>query len=651
MRGSHFSIDNRLVPSPDKVCYVHAEGEVTCDRDGKPLKFFGTVLDITERKRAEEALREAKVYAENLIETANVIVIGLDREGKVTVFNETAEEITGYSRAEMIGQSFEVIVPMGRYSFVWKEFDRLMDGGWPRNFENSILTKSGEERFIVWQNNEVLEQGRIVGSISFGMDITGRKRAEEALRESEERYRGLFESSLDGIVITDMAGYFIKVNAAFMEMLGYSEEEFRHLTYHQLTPVRWHDFEERIVQEQIIPRGYSDEYEKEYIRKDGSVFPISIRTWLIKNDAGQPMGMWAIVRDITERKRAEEKQAYIASFPEMNPNPIFEISDDDLITYCNPTARQKFPDLEVAGIDHPLLKDFGTIRDNFRKSKHNKLSRDVLVKDIFYQQFIHYLPEWKTTRSYMFDITERKHAEESLIVAKQQAELYVDLMGHDINNMNHSAMGYLELALQELEREKRLRLDDKLLIEKPMQALNNSSALIKNVRKLQQLMTEGVKTKPTDLNNIFRELEATSFHLDDRDVLINIQHVAGIMVEANELLKDVFLNLITNAIRHSDMEKPLTVNVKVEPVNENGQKYYRCMVEDDGPGIPDVLKGKLFHRFQRGTTKAHGKGLGLYIVRTLVEGYHGRVWVEDRVTGDHTKGARFMVLLPVVDSP
>ena len=103
-----------------------------------------------------------------------------------------------------------------------------------------------------------------------------------------------------------MDGNIVKVNTSFKEMLGYSEEELRHLTYQQITPAHWHDIEGQIVQEQIIPRGFSDEYEKEYIRKDGSIFPISIRTWLIKDKLGQPQGMWAIVRDITERKRAEE---------------------------------------------------------------------------------------------------------------------------------------------------------------------------------------------------------------------------------------------------------------------------------------------------------------------------------------------------------
>ena len=136
---------------------------------------------------------------------------------------------------------------------------------------------------------------------------------------------------------------------------------------------------------------------------------------------------------------------------------------------------------------------------------------------------------------------------------------------------------------------------------------------------------------------------------EGRDITINIQPVPHYKVEANELLYDVFSNLITNAIKHSEEGKPVTIDVKVEPVKENGQLFYKCIVEDNGPGIPDELKTKLFHRFQRGTTKTHGKGLGLYLVRTLVEGYHGKVWVEDRMPGDHTKGARFVVMLPAVE--
>jgi signal transduction histidine kinase len=170
--------------------------------------------------------------------------------------------------------------------------------------------------------------------------------------------------------------------------------------------------------------------------------------------------------------------------------------------------------------------------------------------------------------------------------------------------------------------------------------------LIDNVRKLQQLLTGGVKTMPVDLGELFQKLDVHNLIPGDRQVDIKIEPVPRYLVEANELLKDVFTNLITNAIKHSDPDQPLTINVTAEPVEEDGQAYFKCAVEDDGPGIPDGLKEKLFHRFQRGATSAHGKGLGLYLVRTLVEGYGGKVRVEDRIPGDYSKGARFVVMLP-----
>ena len=88
----------------------------------------------------------------------------------------------------------------------------------------------------------------------------------------------------------------------------------------------------------------------------------------------------------------------------------------------------------------------------------------------------------------------------------------------------------------------------------------------------------------------------------------------------------------------------------VSKVFEDGREYYRTIVEDNGPGIPDDMKDRIFSRLLRGGTKASGAGLGLYLVRRLVEDYHGRVWAEDRVPGDHTKGAKFIVLLPVASA-
>ena len=92
-------------------------------------------------------------------------------------------------------------------------------------------------------------------------------------------------------------------------MLGYEAAELKALTYQDLTPANWREFEQRIVTEQILTRGFSDVYEKEYRRKDGTVFPVELHTTLLRNPDGEPVAMWGTVRDITERKRAEEAAA------------------------------------------------------------------------------------------------------------------------------------------------------------------------------------------------------------------------------------------------------------------------------------------------------------------------------------------------------
>jgi PAS domain S-box-containing protein len=137
-------------------------------------------------------------------------------------------------------------------------------------------------------------------------DITQAKRAELAVRDSERRYRRLHESIRDAFVSVDMSGRIRECNSVYREMLGYTDAELLKLTYQQITPARWHKMEAKIVAEQILATGSSSVYEKEYRRKDGTIFPVELRTYLVCDDQGQPSRMWAIVRDISERKQAEE---------------------------------------------------------------------------------------------------------------------------------------------------------------------------------------------------------------------------------------------------------------------------------------------------------------------------------------------------------
>lgn len=148
--------------------------------------------------------------------------------------------------------------------------------------------------------------------------------ANKQLQESEIRYRRLHESMMDAFVMVDMSGRLLEFNHSYQEMLGYSAEELLRLTCADLTPEKWHRFEKRIIAEQVIPNGQSQVYEKEYIRKDGTVFPVELKFSLLINKNNQPEAMWAIVRDITERKRTEEALQQGADRIEMLLNSVAE---------------------------------------------------------------------------------------------------------------------------------------------------------------------------------------------------------------------------------------------------------------------------------------------------------------------------------------
>ena len=208
--------------------WTEDHNHIVRDEKGNPLFYEGSQIDVTERKRAAAAMQQAKDFAEQVIQTANVIFIQLDNAGNIQKINKAAEEITGYGLSEVIGTNWgEKLVPRERYPSVWRELDRLaIQGETPVGYENPILTKHGEERDILWKNSPLYEGSDIVGLISFGIDITERKRAEEALQESRQRYRALFEDTpvaiweqdysalknyLDSLKrqgLTDLLGYF-----------------------------------------------------------------------------------------------------------------------------------------------------------------------------------------------------------------------------------------------------------------------------------------------------------------------------------------------------------------------------------------------------------------------------------------------------------
>ena len=245
----------------------------------------------------------------------------------------------------------------------------------------------------------------------------------------------------------------------------------------------------------------------------------------------------------------------------------------------------------------------------------------------------------------IFDITDRDHIQQELENASSQAQLYLDLMSHDINNLNQVGMGYLEVALNTLN----LNAVDRELLEKSLEALHSSSALIDNVRKLQKFRSGELRRHEVNLCEILDEMASRYSNIRDRDVRILYVSKPCCLVSANALIRDVFINLITNSIKHTPENRSLEIEIRAEMVRGGGKDYCKIYIEDNGPGIPDEIKPRLFGRFQRGKTEAPGRGLGLYLVKTLVDDFGGRVWVEDRVPEDPSQGARFVVMLPSAD--
>jgi len=302
------------------------------DADWKSLK--------NELERSEERLRILFEYAPDAYYLS-------DLKGNFIDGNKAAEELVGYSREELIGKSFLKLdllpknqIPKAAQSLVKSAIGRPTG---PDEF--TVRRKDGSTTPLEIRTYPVRIEDKVL-ILGIARDITKRKSAEVKLRDSEAKYRQLHESSRDGCAATDLKGRILESNTAFREMLGYTEEELGRLTYEDITPHKWQASEAEILRDQVFARGYSDLYEKEYIRRNGTVFPIELRVYLKKDSEDRPAGMWAIVRDITERRRAEEElrqsNRRFKAMADSAQDAIMMMDPQGRITFYNKTAQAMF---------------------------------------------------------------------------------------------------------------------------------------------------------------------------------------------------------------------------------------------------------------------------------------------------------------------
>ncbi len=261
--------------------------------------------DSIERKQIKGALEESENKYRSLFENVQDVFFETNLEGIILEISPSIKYFSDFDKEELLGTSiFDIYCnPEDRVVLL----NTITLRGEIRDYELKLKTKNGQIKVVSVNARLIIgpdgRHDRIDGAVR---DITGLKQAEEALKKSEQKYRNLHESMIDGFAYIDMQGYIKDYNESFKQLLGYSDEELSLLSYRNFTPEKWNIFEDQIITDQVLIRGFSDIYEKEYRKKDGTIFPVEIHAFLIKNDAGENEGIWAIVRDITERKRAEE---------------------------------------------------------------------------------------------------------------------------------------------------------------------------------------------------------------------------------------------------------------------------------------------------------------------------------------------------------
>jgi PAS domain S-box-containing protein len=410
-----------------------------------------SIVDITERKQAEEKIRllnatlERRVIErtqqldferarwQGIVEGIADEVWSCDQQGKMSLLNLgtlTALGLRAFRNKsiEEIYQEVEILYPDGQLRPPEQSpLFHSLRGEIVRGEEIMRHRQTGVKRYRHYSSAPMRDNaGVITGAVAIIRDITEQKQAEEGLR----RFELLSANSKDIVLFTHRAsGRILEANAAAVKAYGYSRSELLGITIQKLRARNT-----RILSEDEIgqPGAIGALFESTHLRRDGTIFPVEVSA------QGAMIGgvdtVINIVRDITERKQALSKQIYLASIPEQNPNPIAEADFNGQIRYANPIALHTCPDLIEQGPSHPWLAGWSDVIIPFYRNQAEVITRDVATGDRVYQQTLHSLPQERLVRIYSVDVTERKRAEEQLertnqklneILASIQDDFYV----------------------------------------------------------------------------------------------------------------------------------------------------------------------------------------------------------------------------------
>ncbi len=531
--------------------------------------------------------------------------------------------------------------------------------------ENPIINKDGTERMILWHTTILEdEEGNRTGILSSGEDITERKLAEIALKASEEKFRSLVEDTAYWVWEVNREGRFVYSNSSVEDILGYTAGQIIDRVFFEYMDPASAEEGEAIFAETLSKQKPFKNLVDRFVHRDGSIIILEASGRPVIGDNGELTGYRGVCRDITQRMNTDEtlreSEARYRSLVETSPDAITLTNAEGIIILVNERAVQllgfRTPE-ELLGrncFDFIVPEERNDAIKLLRATKEHSPSipypftltqkdGSIFPAEISASLLIGADGKPKGYIIVTRNIRERKDDERALEEAKARAEFFTDLMAHDLNNINQAILSTLELQLLNPELPETLRTQLQLSLHQ----VERSAALIGRVKKFSGMDKIETLMEIRDIEPDFQSaLQAVKQAFPEKTIKLDTNiHPDKYKVLADDLLADLFFNLLHNSVKFDHHEK---VEVEAKVHSDTNKRFLRVEISDHGPGIPDDLKKRIFARYtQRVFEKAQGSGIGLTLVQRIVDRYGGEIWVEDRVKGNYTKGAKFIFLLPM----
>lgn len=655
-----YTLEKRYRRQDGSVIWAELTVALKRTPDGAPDYFISVIQDISARKELEKRLRDERNRARQYLNIAEVMLIVLDRQGCVTLLNPKGLEILGYTAEAIIGKDwFDMIVPQQRAAGR-DIFAQLMAGNIAaaEYAETTVVTRSGQERLLAFHNTPIRDdEGMIIGTLSSGEDITERRRGEEALRESEERFRSLFEQSRAVMLLIDSTtGEIVDANLAAGDFYGYTLDQLRAMTLWEINTLPSADLRQRMAE--VGQRGRVF-FEFQHRLANGEVRDVEVYSGPIALH-GRPL-LYSIVHDATERRQAERERNRLLAELEATINSFADgvviYDNDGVILRTNPVADHLLDGLLKAGersappqwiTQYARTPDGHPLADA-QRPEYRAHQGEVIHGTILVFQPIHRGQTWiaisagpiRTPDGRMNGVVATYTDITQLHELQEQREIYIHTVSHDLRAPLTAIQGHAQLLKVALDAAA-MNGDISISTDAIVRSAQRMNVMIQDLVDAARLEGKQLALHPHPINlaDYVSELcQRVAAVMDTARLQIDIPADLPPVAADDDRLERILMNLLSNAMKYSTPDTP----VRIEAHRQDHDVV--IAISDQGPGIDPHEIPRLFERFYRGKSerKPEGIGLGLYITRMLVEAHGGRIWV----TSTPGIGSTFAFTLPL----